>query len=155
MGVELPGGHHHSVKGVWMNEADDDESWILAMMISTRDRYCIPETSNSGALASTEQGSLGVLVTGILILTDPVVNDPPAIPDSVANLSRWRSCVADLNPLSSSGIILPEAIISACSSIPLWLFEDDPRTCALMNSKMESFLNGWRNPSGTLSAGSV
>ena len=144
MGVVLPGGHHHSEKGVCTKDFEDPGSWSFEVSRSTRDRYLIPGISNSGASASLENDGLLAFVHGILILTDPVFQGPPAIRDSAPNLSRRRSSVAALNPTRSSGTIFPEDISFVIAFIPSMLLEDGLRQNVLMASKYESFLKGWR-----------
>src|ERR1700704_4187192 len=81
-GVVLPGGHHHSVKGVCTNDPEVEGSRIFEIMRSTRERYRTPVTSNSGASASVKDFGLFARAQGILILTDPVFQGPPAMGDS-------------------------------------------------------------------------
>jgi hypothetical protein len=131
------------VKGVCTNISDVEGSSILETTRSTRDLYRIPVTSKSGASASVENGGLWVRIHGILILTDPACQGPPAIGELAANSSRWRSSVVGLNVPSSSGFTTPEVMSLATVSIPWAVFDDGPSWSVLTSSNIESFLNGW------------
>lgn len=151
----LPGGHHHSVKGVCMNDSEVEGSWSFETRRSTRDRYRIPDISKSGASASAENDGLLPRIHGILILTDPVCQGPPAIGEWAANSSRRRSSVTALNSESSSRVTFPEQMSFTSASIPWVVFEDGPRQDALTISNVESFLNGWGKGVWVSALGSV
>src|ERR1700753_3985466 len=143
IGLVDPGGHHHSVNGVPVNDFDVTGFTRCDVIRSTSERCWIPWTSNSGASFSESYGGLLARGQGIFNLTDPAFHGPPATDDLAPYSSRRFSSWPGSKPLIAFCLIRPSAKLRAIAFAPGLVCDDGVRVICLTISKYESFLNGW------------